>query len=338
MPQLLQISLSLILTFSFAWLLTYLLVRLAGKSQNDEQKKKPAFGGLAIFLSFWLNYFLFRPFSLGDEKGVLFIGSGIILITGILDDWLDLSPLYKSMGILLAIHYVYFLGDFSFSSRLIMVDNPILLAIITYLLTLTWIYFVTNAVNLLDGIDGLAASVSMVSLSSLVVITWLFSLTLQWDFLVKLLLLICAIGGFSCFNWPPAKIMLGDTGALFIGFMYASLTVTNLKHASLFSLIFPILLFAVPLFDTFFAFFRRLIQGQSVTQGDREHIHHRLLRRGWKESRINILMMGISLGFSVIALLLHIFNDYKWLILTITLLILLVMIHWVIDLGKGSKS
>ncbi|MGF3142409.1 MraY family glycosyltransferase [Facklamia sp. P13064] len=346
MSIVLEIIMRVVLAFILSLAFSYSLLKLLNYTkpldfknrENNSKRTPPAYGGIAVFMAYWLSYYLLNPFTLWDKQGSLFVASLIILVTGVLDDRLNLSALKKSIGILIACHYVYFYSDISFSSQLINFEDPLLFNGLKYLLTIVWIYLVTNALNLLDGIDGLASSVSLVSLFSMVIITLGFSLTIQLDFVLKLLFLFAAIAGFLIFNWPPAKIMLGDTGALFIGFMYASLTVTNLKNASLYSFIFPILLFAVPLFDTVFAFMRRLHQRTPVTEGDKEHIHHRLLRRGYNESSINKMMMALSAVFSLITLALHAFPNLKWLIWVMTMVLIVAMVYFTVHIGKESPN
>ncbi|MGX7109166.1 MraY family glycosyltransferase [Facklamia miroungae] len=338
MEILVRVGIAFLLSLIFSYSLWKILMCTKNNSPLKTRKiTPPAYGGVAIFFAYWISYYMLNPFALSDKQGSLFIASLIILITGILDDWLNLSPLKKSVGILFACHYVYYFSEISFSSQLIDFQDPFIFNSLKYLLTILWIYLVTNALNLLDGIDGLASSVSLVSLFSMVIITLGFSLTIQLDFVLKLLFLFASIAGFLIFNWPPAKIMLGDTGALFIGFMYASLTVTNLKNASLYSFIFPILLFAVPLFDTTFAFMRRLLHRSPVTEGDKEHIHHRLLRRGYSESAVNKMMMALSAIFSIITLALHAYPELKWSIWGLTLVLIFIMICLTVYIGKESS-
>lgn len=329
----------LLITFLMSAVLTYAIIQAFYQLQPHIKKwqvlEKPLFGGLAIFISYWLNFFWLYPLkNYTDMKWGIFIGSSVILLTGFIDDWLELKPWKKSLGILLAGHLVFQMTEITFATNLLPNMPPILFQVISYLLTLIWIYFVTNALNLLDGLDGLASSVTLVSMATLVIVTIFFSLTLQLEFLMMLLFMIAAILGFLIFNWPPAKIFLGDTGALFIGFMYASLTVTNLKNATIFSFVFPIIIYAVPLFDTVYAFVRRLLQGSPVTQGDMDHLHHRLLRRGLTARQVNYLMITLSLIFAVLAIVLQIYQAYLVDILLVIVMLVILLVISMINLGK----
>lgn len=329
----------LFLTFLMSILLTYGIIQAFYQLQPHIKKwqllEKPVFGGLAIYLSYWLNFFWLYPVdNYTDMKWGIFAASSVVLLTGLIDDWIELSPWKKSVGILFAGHLVFQMTEITFATDLLPAMSPGLFQLISYLLTITWIYFVTNAINLLDGLDGLASSVTIVSLSTLVIVTLFFSLTLRLEFLMMLLFMIAAILGFLVFNWPPAKIFLGDTGALFIGFMYASLTVTNLKNATVFSFVFPIIIYAVPLFDTVYAFVRRLLQGSSVTQGDLDHVHHRLLRRGLTARQVNYLMILLSLVFALLAVILQVYEAYLVDILLVVIMLVVLLVISMIKLGK----
>lgn len=296
-------------TFLTSFLLTFILSKYVFRKQT----LPPNFGGIAVFISFWVGFFsLFPTLLFTSAQWRIFLASLIVLITGIIDDCFELKPLYKSLGILLAANIVYFMTDVQFSSVLLPNVTPWLFNLMGYILTIVWIYLMTNALNLLDGIDGLAGSVSITSLITLALMTYLSSLSIRLAFLMMLILLAVAILGFLPFNWNPAKIYLGDTGALFIGFMLGTLTVHNLKNVSFFSLIVPILFYAVPLFDTSYAIVRRFLNGQSVVEKDEDHVHHRLLRLGLTVPQVVYLMIGVTLAFSIFAILSQLYLHLRW--------------------------
>ncbi|UUX32944.1 MraY family glycosyltransferase [Fundicoccus culcitae] len=325
----------LLLTSILSYVFTLIITKLAYRYQwfdkdphqiKDSQLRIPSFGGIAIFLSFWIGVFVLFPNLLYSAEHLsLLLASIVIVITGLIDDVYELSPLKKTFGILLAANIVYFFTDVEFSSALLPVASPAVFNLVSYIATIVWIYLVTNSINLLDGLDGLASSVTATSLLSLAIITYFFSLSIRMTFLFMILLLLAAILGFLPHNWAPAKIYLGDTGALFIGFMYATLTVTNLKNASFYSLIVPVTLYAVPIFDFVYAFLRRMVNGQPVTEADQEHIHHRLLKLGLSEKKIVGLMISITLLFSGVAILANLLPSYRWLWAIVTLLMIFAM-------------
>lgn len=324
-----------LLTFSLSWILTWLLKHYV----KPRAKAVPEFGGISIFLSFWMGFFLLFPELLGNSsQGMLCFASFIVLLTGILDDLFVLSAWQKSLGLLLAANVIYFLTDIQLSTIFLPQINAILFNTFTYILTIGWIYFVTNAVNLLDGVDGLASSVSAMSLLILTVTTILFSGTVRAPFIGMLVLLIVAILGFLPHNLPPAKIYLGDTGALFVGFMYASLGVSNLKNAAIFTMIVPVIMYAVPLFDSSYAIIRRIMTGQSIVSKDQEHIHHRLLRSGFSPLQIILGMLAITLVFGVFAILGQVFRQWRWIIVLILVIIIVIWIYMMYRLGKNNTK
>ena len=331
----------LLATAFFSAALTFLLIKLDRKKHQAVVGKHrvPPLGGLAIFISFWSGFFyLFPTLLFNSSQWMMFIASSVILLTGVIDDSVVLKPYQKSIGILLAANIVYFMADIEFSTALLPTISPEIFNILSYVLTILWIYFVTNAINLLDGLDGLASSVSIVSLLTLAITTYFFSLSIRIAFLMMLLLLAAAILGFLPFNWYKAKVYLGDTGALFIGFMYATLTVTNLKNASFFSLIVPIILYIVPLFDTAYAIFRRLMTGRSMIERDEDHVHHRLLRLGMSEPSVVIIMLGVTLVFSILAILSHVYPHWRTHILGIAIVIIIAMFISMIKLSDTPKK
>lgn len=320
------LMIALFLSSFFTWMLLKSSRRRSILDKARSKDGRPQLGGLALYLSFWLTYlWVFPKISYADNPFDFWLASTIVVITGVVDDFWVLKPWVKSLGILLAAFLVYRLASISFNSRLLAGFSPEIVQVLTGLSTIFWIYLVTNAINLLDGIDGLASSVTLTSLLAMSLVTLKFSLTLRMDFLMMLLILAVSIFGFLVFNWPPAKILLGDTGALFIGFMYASLTVTNLKKASLYSIFIPIILCVVPLFDTGYAFLRRFVQGKPVTQGDLDHVHHRLIRQGLSPWQINWRMISVTVVFSILAYFFQYLPGYRLEIIIVSGLLLVWM-------------
>lgn len=302
---------------------------------KGESHRVITFGGIAIYLSYWLGAYIFLPQLLYMPSYYwIWSASTLILLVGIIDDTLELSPLVKSLGILLAAHIVYFFARVTFSSALIQGHSPLVLNAVSYLATIGWIYFVTNAINIIDGVDGLASSVSIISLSTLAITTYLFSRSLPITLITLLVLLVAAITGFLPFNWAPAKIYLGDTGALFIGFMYATLSVNSLKHASLYSLIVPVIIYSLPLFDITYAMGRRFLAGKPITKGDSEHLHHRLIRFGFSKRQVVLFFIFITLIFSVIAICSYLWPQIRWVWLLMTVIMLVGLVYIMKRLGK----
>ncbi|MBE6598371.1 MAG: undecaprenyl/decaprenyl-phosphate alpha-N-acetylglucosaminyl 1-phosphate transferase [Ruminococcaceae bacterium] len=247
-------------------------------------KPIPRIGGLAIFLSFWISTMLFC--SLTPELASIWVGGGILVILGVLDDIYRLKPGLKFVVQLLAAVFAVVNG--CVIDHINIGGEYIMLGVFSYPLTLLWIVGLTNAINFIDGLDGLACGVSLISSISLFCV-----LLLQGDseFAVITAILAGACLGFLPFNSNPARIFMGDTGALFLGYALAVISVQGVfKLHAVLSFIAPLMVFAFPILDTFFAIFRRLLAGKSPFAPDRGHLHHRLVDMGFtqKES-VNIL-------------------------------------------------
>lgn len=246
-------------------------------SRRIHKKPIPRIGGLAIYLSFTLTTLLFCDIS--RELVTIWIGGGVLVVLGILDDvfrlnpWLKLAIQFLVAGFAVCngclINHINLGGVYVELGRL---SSP---------LSLLWIVGLTNAINFIDGLDGLACGVSAISSLSL-----LFVVLLHGDFISSILcsVLFGACLGFLPFNFNPARIFMGDTGALFLGFTLSVLSVQGVfkLHAVLAFLI-PIMIFALPIFDAAFAIFRRVFSGKSPFTPDRGHIHHRLIDMGFTQ-------------------------------------------------------
>ncbi len=182
-------------------------------------------------------------------------------------------------------------------------DNPVwVLGWLSWPVTILWIVAVTNAVNLIDGLDGLACGVSSISSLSMLVIALLVSET---DVAVVMAALAGACIGFLPFNFHPAKIFMGDTGATFLGYIMATMSVQGMfKMYNLISFIVPFLVLGLPIFDVTFAVFRRIAHGQSPMTPDRGHVHHRLIDMGFSQKQaVGVLyLVSAILGLSAVVL------------------------------------
>ena len=261
----------------------------------------PRMGGLAIFLGFVLTALLFVPLST-QVTGIL-LGAVIIAVMGAVDDIVSLNPWIKLLGQIVAAVVVIRCGVV-FDA----ISNPNPLAEVTFIeigwlsvpLTILWIVACTNAVNLIDGLDGLAVGVSTISSLTMLVVSLIVS-----EPPVSLLLaaLTGACIGFMPYNLNPAKIFMGDVGSQLLGFVLSTVSILGLfKLHAIITFVVPFLALALPLADTTFAFFRRILRGQSPFHPDRGHLHHRLLDMGMSQKQAVALMYGISavLGLSAV--------------------------------------
>lgn len=267
-------------------------------ARKVHQKIMPRLGGLAIYISFLIGYLILRP---TDESAIpIIIGSFIIIITGVLDDRFELSAKVKLIGQLLAAGVVVLGGIQLEVINVPFVEKQLDFGVFSIPLTILWIVGITNAINLIDGLDGLAAGVSSIAL-----ITISGMAILMGDVFVTSmgLILLGSTLGFLVYNFHPAKIFMGDTGALFLGFMISVLALLGFKNITMFSLIVPVIILGVPISDTFFAIIRRFVNKQPLSAPDKSHLHHCLLRLGYTHRQTVLIIYGIAAMFGLAAVI-----------------------------------
>jgi len=306
-----RLLLSSAVAFAIAYLMTPPVKRFAeavGAMDVPKDERRvhnhpiPRMGGLAIFLGFVLSVLLFVDMS--TQVMGLLLGTVIIAVMGALDDIMNLNAWIKLAGQILAAGVAIRCG--------IVVDaisnftpaggttflNTYWLAIPV---TVIWIVACTNAVNLIDGLDGLAVGVSTISSLTMLVVSLFVA-----EPVVSLILaaLTGACVGFMPYNLNPAKIFMGDVGSQMLGFVLATVSIMGMfKFHAIISFLVPLLALAVPLADTVFAFFRRIFHGQSPFHADKGHFHHRLLALGMSQKQAVAVLYGVSAVLGLIAVL-----------------------------------
>ncbi len=263
----------------------------------------PRMGGLAICIGFLLSTMIFAPLTT-PVKGML-LGAIIIAILGIFDDIYDLPAKFKFLVQILAAIIAVASGNLieTLSNPNVFSDNLWLqLGWLSYPVTVIWIVAITNAVNLIDGLDGLACGVSTISSMTMLIIALLVA---EKSVAVMMAALAGACIGFLPYNLNPAKIFMGDTGSTFLGFILATMSVQGMfKMYTIISFVVPFLMLGLPIFDTCFAFIRRIAHGQSPMSPDRSHVHHRLIDMGFSQKQAVGILYIISaiLGLSAVVL------------------------------------
>ena len=263
----------------------------------------PRMGGLAIFFGFLLSVLVFLPLSL--QLRSMLLGAVVIVILGIFDDIYALSAKLKFVvQIIAALMAVLGGNQITVLSNInVFSSEPYWeLGWLSYPISVLWIVAITNAVNLIDGLDGLACGVSTISSMTLLVIALIVS---EPDVAVLTAALAGACIGFLPYNLNPAKIFMGDTGSTFLGFVLATVSIQGLfKFYTIISFAVPFLMLALPIFDTCFAILRRVSKGQSPMAPDRGHIHHRLIDMGFSQKQAVAVLYVISaiLGLSAVVL------------------------------------
>ena len=263
----------------------------------------PRLGGLAIFIGFMVSILLFVEIT--AEMRSILLGAVIIVVLGVVDDIMALPALLKFVvqivaALIPATHGVVIQA---FSNPNVFSDNPYwVLGNLSVPLTVLWIVAITNAVNLIDGLDGLANGVSAISATTVLVIALIGG---QFQVAVVMAALVGACVGFMPYNMNPAKMFMGDTGATFLGYILATMSIQGLfKFYAIISFAVPFLILGLPIFDTAFAFIRRIAHGQSPMHADRSHIHHRLIDMGLnqKQAVATLYVISAILGLSAVVL------------------------------------
>ena len=328
------ILLALAVAFLISFSATPTVIALAHKIKaidipKDERRvhKKPIplIGGLAIFYGFVISVLCFAVID-RQVMGLL-LGSVIIVTVGVIDDMRDLSAKLKLLFQIVAAAIVIYFGV-----EIEYVANPfakwfgpqyINLGLWSIPITMIWIIGVTNAVNLIDGLDGLACGVSTIASVALL------SMTLLSQNLNAAIITAALAGagfGFLPYNFNPAKIFMGDTGSTFLGFVLACISIQGImKMYALISIAVPVLILGLPIFDTLFAIMRRIAKKKPVMAPDRGHLHHRLLDMGFSQRQTVTILYTLTSILCLTAVVMSLKDAMRGLILVFAVLLVLLV-------------
>lgn len=354
-----DMSIAFLLAFITAYVITPYTIRLSkkiGALDIPSEKRKihtgaiPRLGGLAVIAGFTVStiYLLIvmnleNTLTLGgyDNYGYkllgFFLGAIVLSIFCFIDDWKGIPAYVKLLGQTLSAVIVVLFGlkmDSIVVSHLhTIIDSQIILKI----LTVIWIVGITNAINLIDGLDGLSSGVGIISCFSLLMI-----FTLNNSPLISILLITALAGaltGFLPFNFNPAKTFIGDTGSNFLGYSLSIIAILGTaKTYTAIVLIAPILVLALPIFDTSFAIVRRIIKQKSlkaVFKADRGHLHHKLIDKGYTQKQAVLILYGISATFGLFAVIL--IDSGFWKAMSFALLVVAIIAIGYKDIFRVKK-
>lgn len=280
------------IAFVLAIILTYVVreaahkIGFVAKPKSDRWHKRPTamMGGVAIYLSTVLTYFLFLPHS--TESLIVLVGGTVLFLVGLIDDVLHIKPYQKLFGQLVGTAIIVGAG------LVLPWTNSELFNIF---ITAFWLVGITNAINLLDNMDGLAAGISAIAASALAATMWVNGQTYE---LMLLLAFIASLAGFLRYNFNPASIFMGDCGSMFVGFFLASSVLLNnnggQSRSIFYVLAVPVLTLFVPIFDTTFVTVLRKLWGRKASQGGRDHTSHRLVALGLTERSAVLMLYGFA--------------------------------------------
>ena len=282
----------------------------------------PRLGGLGIYMGFLLGYILFGTMSI--KMNAILIGSFIIIVTGIVDDINPIPAKIKFLFQLIAAAVVAFYGQIllkDISAFGFYID----FGIISYPITILFIVSIINCINLIDGLDGLAAGLSSIYFVTIGLAIIGFTHTFGLDAMLTFIMLGATLG-FLCHNFNPAKIFMGDSGSMFLGYIIAVIALLGFKNVTLTTFLAPIALLAIPIMDTLFAILRRIINKKPIDEPDKEHLHHQLLNTFHLSHRNTVLVIyAIDILFAI-AMLLYMLYDKVVGIVIYALLFIVVLI------------
>ncbi len=323
-----DIAIAFLLAFITAYVITPYTIRLArkiGALDLPKDKRKihknamPRLGGLAVLCGFLVStiYLIIvmsieNTLNLGSPDNYcikllgFFLGIIILGIFCFFDDWKGIPPYIKLIGQILAALVITFSGIRIDKIALSTLNTVISSDFISIVITVIWIVGITNAINLIDGLDGLSSGICLISCFSLLII-----FTLNSSPLIAIILITALAGslvGFLPFNFNPARTFIGDTGSNFLGYSLSIISILGVaKTYTAIVLIAPLIVFALPLFDTIFAICRRIIKTKSIKgvfKADKEHLHHKIMKKGYTQKQAVFMLYGISATFGMFAIIL----------------------------------
>lgn len=304
----------LIILFLAAFFITLIVTPLARKLAlavgaydvpKDERKihtkNMPYFGGIAIYVSILACMMVF--IDIDKTYTAIIIGMTVLLLAGIMDDMYDMPAKIKFCFQIIAAVIVVSFGDIT----IYYLTNPFHstgISMLNYLsvpISVIWIVGITNAVNFIDGMDGLAAGISGIAALTFMVT----GLTMNFTVGITLSAIVAgAAVGFLPHNFFPAKIFMGDAGSMVLGFLLAVIAMLSMvKGVAIITLMVPVFTIGLPIMDTFCAIIRRLINKKPISQPDKEHLHHQLMKRGLNQKQTVLVLYAISIVLGLIAVI-----------------------------------
>lgn len=342
-----DIAVAFLLAFITAYVITPYSIRLAKKigaldipkeSRKIHKKPMPRLGGLAVIAGFIVSVvYLLIVMSVeqtidlfGSEQYYIkligfFAGLAVLTIFCFIDDLKNINPFIKLLGQILAAIVVTLCGIQIDKISIPFFTTFFAEEIVAKVITVIWIVGITNAINLIDGLDGLSSGISIISCLSLLII---FALN---DSPIISILLVTALAGsvlgFLPYNFTPARTFIGDTGSNFLGYTLSIIAILGVaKTYTAIVIIAPLIVFALPLLDTAFAIFRRIIKTKSIKgvfEADKEHLHHKLMKHGYSQKQAVLMLYGLSATFGMFAIIL--LDSGLWKALSFALMVITIV-------------
>ena len=323
----------LLVTFLTSFILTP-IVRLVAIHVNAldipdkrkiHNKPMPRLGGLAIFLTFMLGYMLYARES--TIMLSILMGGFLVVLCGMIDDINPVKAKYKFLVQLIAAATVCIYGNIVLNEITIFGLNLYFTAPWAQIITIIFMVAIMNIMNLIDGLDGLTSGISTIYFITIAVIAFILNQMGGLDIILSLIMAGATLG-FLVHNFPPASIFLGDTGSYFLGYIISIIALLGYKATTLTSIVIPIAILAIPIFDTASAIIRRLLKHKNpFTNPDKEHLHHQLLKMKFSPRTTILIIYAITILFSVVSVL-FVLHDQKlsMIIYAVLMIVLLVLV------------
>ncbi len=330
---LLRVLLIILTTFSVSAIMMPFIIKIAyhigalDKPRKEQEhrhihkKTTPKFGGMGIYIAFLIGYMLFGVHSV--QMNAILIGSFFIIFTGMIDDINSLKAKEQLLGQFAAALVVILYGGILLN-KINFFGISWNFGLFAYPITLIFILGCINIIRLIDGLDGLSGGITGIFYLTIGIIAFIqgrygtLEITLAY-------IMLGATLGFLLYNFNPAKTFAGETGATFMGYMIAVISLLGFKGAMLTSIIVPLITLAIPILDTLFAIIRRLIKHKKIYEGDKDHMHHQLLKMNFSQRKTVLVVYGIDLLFSAASI---IYNTRGQKTGIIIYLILMVLVIW----------
>lgn len=331
-----EVLLIVLITFAFSAIFIPLVKKIAefiGAMDIPNERKVhknpiPRLGGLGIYGGFLLGYMLFGQHSV--QMNAILIGSFIILVTGIFDDIKPVPAKYKFIAQIVGASIIPLYG------KILLQDISAFglylnFGVFAYPITILFIVGIVNCINLIDGLDGLSSGISSIYFLTIGIIGLLLNNSNGLDVTLTFIMLGSTLG-FLLHNFHPAKIFMGDSGSMFLGYIIAVISLLGFKNVTLTSFVVPMFLLAIPVMDTLFAILRRLINHKPIGMPDKNHLHHQLLKMKLSQTKTVLVIYSVDILFAIASILYVIGNQmlgtnmYGIIIYIILLLLTLVLV------------
>ncbi len=328
---------SLVVGFLVSLLVTPILIKLANKinaldyptHRGINKSPVPTMGGIAIYLGLLVVLLLN---GLLIDYPFLIIAMTILVVLGIIDDLYQLSAIKKLIGQFVSCLIPILAGEISYNLEINFFINY---KLILFVFVLIWLVYLINSINFIDGVDGLASGVAIIIALAIACLAYLNNQNLA---LLLSLALIAGVAGFIPYNYNPAKIFMGDTGSMLIGFSLGIAAIESITEFSFFNLILLFVLFLIPFLDTIVVIVKRRLAGKAMFTADKRHLHHCLLKLGYSQKKVVYIICLVSILLGLFSLALKFVNLAQFIFLVSSLIIYLVSFAIVINKELQNRN